>query len=292
MRSFTPSRALCGRILRDYSHPESHRGPRGASCMRPGGWGSPREGDGAAPVFVAPLATRCRSPLIAMRPPSHRSRRMSELIHEKERRKELLEHMIRQLHAGEAPDEVRARLIHLLGRVPYDEVVEVEQKLIADGMPIEEILRCATSTSRPSTAPSTPARRASCRPATRPRSCGEENKALDWELQALGRIFARLGEAAADDAGRRPAPRDPPALQLADGRGEALPAQGAPGVPVPGEAGHHRAADGDVGQARRDPRPARGRGRDPGRGPRGHASASCWPPSSWRCSRPSSRWPA
>jgi hypothetical protein len=66
---------------------------------------------------------------------------MSELIHEKDRRKALLKHMIEQLHAGDAPDEVRPQLLQLLGRVPYDEVVEVEQQFIADGMPVEEILR-------------------------------------------------------------------------------------------------------------------------------------------------------
>jgi len=43
---------------------------------------------------------------------------------EKNRKKELLKHMILQLHKGEAPDEVRGRLAELLQTIPYNEVVE------------------------------------------------------------------------------------------------------------------------------------------------------------------------
>jgi len=64
---------------------------------------------------------------------------MSELINNSEKRKELLKHMILQLHAGEAPDLVRQRLIEILKSIPYDEVVEVEQELIAEGLPVTEV---------------------------------------------------------------------------------------------------------------------------------------------------------
>jgi uncharacterized protein len=66
---------------------------------------------------------------------------MSELINNTEKRKELLKHMILQLHSGEAPDEVRKRLQELLKSIPYDEVVEVEQELISEGLPEEEVLK-------------------------------------------------------------------------------------------------------------------------------------------------------
>jgi len=66
---------------------------------------------------------------------------MSELINNTEKRKELLKHMIIQLHKGEAPDLVRKRLVELLQSIPYDEVVEVEQELISDGLPVEEVLK-------------------------------------------------------------------------------------------------------------------------------------------------------
>jgi uncharacterized protein len=66
---------------------------------------------------------------------------MSEIINNPANRKELLKHMILQLHQGEAPDLVRRRLIDLLQNIPYDEVVEVEQELISEGLPAEEVLK-------------------------------------------------------------------------------------------------------------------------------------------------------
>lgn len=49
--------------------------------------------------------------------------------------------MIVQLHSGEAPNLVRKRLVELLRSIPYDEVVEVEQELISEGLPVEEVLK-------------------------------------------------------------------------------------------------------------------------------------------------------
>lgn len=66
---------------------------------------------------------------------------MSELINNSENRKELLKHMIMQLHNGEAPESVKAQLTNLLKGIPYDEVVEVEQELIKEGLPVEEVLK-------------------------------------------------------------------------------------------------------------------------------------------------------
>jgi uncharacterized protein len=66
---------------------------------------------------------------------------MSEMINNSDKRKELLKHMILQLHSGEAPVEVRKRLKELLKTIPYDEVVEVEQELISEGLPEEEVLK-------------------------------------------------------------------------------------------------------------------------------------------------------
>ena len=66
---------------------------------------------------------------------------MSELINNSDKRKELLKHMILQLHSGEAPELVKNRLASLLTSIPYDEVVQVEQELIAEGLPVEEVLR-------------------------------------------------------------------------------------------------------------------------------------------------------
>jgi DUF438 domain-containing protein len=66
---------------------------------------------------------------------------MSELLDSAKKRKELLKHMILQLHEGQAPDAVRKQLIQLLGKVPYNDVVEVEQELISEGLPQEDVLK-------------------------------------------------------------------------------------------------------------------------------------------------------
>lgn len=66
---------------------------------------------------------------------------MSELMDDRRKRKELLKHMILQLHEGTAPEEVRKQLTRLLGKIPYGDVVEVEQELIAEGLPQDEVLR-------------------------------------------------------------------------------------------------------------------------------------------------------
>jgi len=65
---------------------------------------------------------------------------MSELINNSSGRKELLKHMILQLHEGVAPEYVNKRLKELMQKIPYGEVVEVEQELIAEGLPQEEVL--------------------------------------------------------------------------------------------------------------------------------------------------------
>ena len=65
---------------------------------------------------------------------------MSEIIDNLRKKKEVLKHMILQLHKGEAPEEVRPQLVRLMGQVPYGTVVEVEQELIQEGLPTEEVL--------------------------------------------------------------------------------------------------------------------------------------------------------
>jgi DUF438 domain-containing protein len=66
---------------------------------------------------------------------------MSELINNSNKRKEMLKHVILQIHQGEAPEFLRGRLKELMAQVPYGEVVEVEQELIAEGLPQEEVIK-------------------------------------------------------------------------------------------------------------------------------------------------------
>ena len=117
---------------------------------------------------------------------------MSELIHDRDKRKALLKHMIEQLHKGEAPDAVRPQLIRLLGRVPYDEVVEVEQELINEGLPAEEILKLCDihSEALRGTLDSGPAVEL---PEGHPvQVLRAENQALGWEVEALEKTFAQI----------------------------------------------------------------------------------------------------
>ena len=66
---------------------------------------------------------------------------MSELINNSETRKSKLKALILKLHSGESENEVREELMESLSQIPYGEVVEVEQELINEGLPEEEILK-------------------------------------------------------------------------------------------------------------------------------------------------------
>ncbi|MBP1674016.1 MAG: sensory box protein [Bacteroidetes bacterium] len=66
---------------------------------------------------------------------------MSEIINNSKYRKEKLKELILKLHHGENPTHVRAELISTLRQIPYGEVVEVEQELIAEGLPETEVLK-------------------------------------------------------------------------------------------------------------------------------------------------------
>ncbi|MGQ1891781.1 DUF438 domain-containing protein [Thermophagus sp. OGC60D27] len=66
---------------------------------------------------------------------------MSELLNNSFYRKEKLKALILRLHQGDNPHQVRADLIQTLKSIPYGEVVEVEQELIEEGLPVEEVLQ-------------------------------------------------------------------------------------------------------------------------------------------------------
>lgn len=66
---------------------------------------------------------------------------MSELINNSRFRKEKLKELILKLHEGKSPELVREELKNTLKKIPYGEVVEVEQELIAEGLPESEILK-------------------------------------------------------------------------------------------------------------------------------------------------------
>ena len=65
---------------------------------------------------------------------------MSELIENRPERVKLLKGIIQSLHAGAPQEEVRQSLKELVCRTDYSEIMAMEQHLIADGMPVSEIL--------------------------------------------------------------------------------------------------------------------------------------------------------
>jgi len=66
---------------------------------------------------------------------------MSEFLDNSKYRKSRLKELILALHEGIDPEKVKAELKESLSQIPYGEVVEVEQELIAEGLPEEEVLR-------------------------------------------------------------------------------------------------------------------------------------------------------
>jgi len=65
---------------------------------------------------------------------------MSEFLNRSQFRKQQLKGLILRLHQGESAEVIRRQLIETLQKIPYGEVVEVEQELILEGLPESEIL--------------------------------------------------------------------------------------------------------------------------------------------------------
>ena len=64
---------------------------------------------------------------------------MSELIDNKAHRIRTLKHIIKHLHTGQAPEQARSQMRELVQQADASEIIAMEQELIADGMPVEEI---------------------------------------------------------------------------------------------------------------------------------------------------------
>jgi len=119
---------------------------------------------------------------------------MSELANKARKRKDLLKHLILQLHEGKTPDEVRPQLINLLGRVPYSEVVEVEQELIAEGLSSDEILKlCDLHTAALKGAIDIAGEKA-VPPGHPVHTFRQENMALQGELTLTEKLYSEIDE--------------------------------------------------------------------------------------------------
>jgi len=66
---------------------------------------------------------------------------MSELINNREYRQKVLKELIMELHEGKSVDEVKERFAKLIEGVTASEISEMEQNLIMEGMPVEEVQR-------------------------------------------------------------------------------------------------------------------------------------------------------
>jgi DUF438 domain-containing protein len=64
---------------------------------------------------------------------------MSEVIDNRAHRIRTLKEVIRHLHAGLAPEQVKNRLRDLVRETDYSEIMAMEQELMAEGMPVEEV---------------------------------------------------------------------------------------------------------------------------------------------------------
>jgi uncharacterized protein len=117
---------------------------------------------------------------------------MSEFINNAEKKRNLLKDLILKLHRGENPEQVKAELRQVLGQIPYDDVVRVEQELIAGGLPQEEVVKlCDVHTavldgSIDRTGAKTPV------PGHPVHTLGEENRALEREIAELEKLYHDL----------------------------------------------------------------------------------------------------
>ncbi|HHT68672.1 MAG TPA: DUF438 domain-containing protein [Firmicutes bacterium] len=66
---------------------------------------------------------------------------MSELIDNRKHRQEKLKGIIRDLHAGADSEDIKARFSDLLDQVGATEIADIEQSLINEGLPVEEVQR-------------------------------------------------------------------------------------------------------------------------------------------------------
>ncbi len=119
---------------------------------------------------------------------------MSELIDNVQKKKELLKHMILQLHEGSAPEAVRKQLSRVMGEVPYQIVVEVEQELMAEGLPTPEVLKLCDVHTEALRGQISHAVAKEAPPGHPVHTFKEENRALQWELDSLKKVFVSIAE--------------------------------------------------------------------------------------------------
>lgn len=127
---------------------------------------------------------------------------MSELLDNRAHRVRTLKHIIKHLHAGDAPDGVRQQLKELVRECDASEIAQMEHELIAEGVPVQQIMgmcdlhaqvvsEVLVERGPPELAPGHPAQ-----------TFRKENEALGEQIDAIRGCLAALteSEAATPDA--------------------------------------------------------------------------------------------
>ncbi len=128
---------------------------------------------------------------------------MSELIDNRAQRVRQLKRIIRSLHEGAAPDTVKDQLRTIVRETDYSEIVAMEQELMAEGMPAEEIMSMCDLHSQL-------AREVLVQLPARPVPPGHPAETMRRENQALREALGRMRQAmeailaASDDAAAAP----------------------------------------------------------------------------------------
>lgn len=66
---------------------------------------------------------------------------MSEVFGRKESKKQVIKDLIKKLHAGAKPDDLKEKFKDILQGVGPADIAQIEEELIREGMPREEIHR-------------------------------------------------------------------------------------------------------------------------------------------------------
>ena len=108
--------------------------------------------------------------------------------------------MILELHKGTAPEAVRVQLGRVMGEVPYDTVVEVEQELMAEGLPFQEVLKMCDIHSAALKGAINQSGAKQAPPGHPIHTFKEENRALLLEIYALKSVLDETRNTLADNA--------------------------------------------------------------------------------------------
>lgn len=126
---------------------------------------------------------------------------MSEFIDNRSRRIGALKDVIKRLHSGEAPEQVKGSLKALVEGVDSSEIMAMEQQLMAEGMPVHEIQRMCDLHSQVTREVLVQLAPAAVVPGHPADTFRRENEALRGVLARMREAMAQLRDGATAEAG-------------------------------------------------------------------------------------------